>query len=63
MFNVLNHPNFSPPVADLSLPNFGISTQTLGQYLSGGNVGGGGFNALYQIGGPRSVQFALKLMF
>jgi len=62
MFNVLNHPNFAPPVADLSQPNFGLATQTLNQYL-GGNLGAGGFNSLYQIGGPRSVQFALKLMF
>jgi hypothetical protein len=29
----------------------------------GGNVGSGGFNALYQLGGPRSLQFALKLQF
>jgi hypothetical protein len=25
LFNVLNHPNFGPPVVDLSLPNFGRS--------------------------------------
>jgi hypothetical protein len=62
-FNVLNHPNFAPPVADLSQPNFGLSTQTLGQYLAGQNVGGGGFNSLYQTGGPRSIQLALKFMF
>jgi hypothetical protein len=63
MFNILNHPNFGPPVGTLSDPQFGMSTKTLGQYLSGGNVGGGGFSTLYQIGGPRSIQFALKLMF
>jgi hypothetical protein len=34
----------------------------LGQSLDQ-NPGGGGFSALYQIGGPRSAQFALKLMF
>jgi hypothetical protein len=28
-----------------------------------GNVGAGGFNALYQLGRPRSVQSALKLQF
>jgi hypothetical protein len=70
MFNVLNHPNFGPPGGSfLSAPNggpccgFGVSTQMLGQSLGGGNVGGGGLNPLYQIGGPRSVQFALKLLF
>jgi hypothetical protein len=62
-FNVLNHPNFAPPVGDLSQPNFGVSTETLGQYLAGQNVGGGAFNSLYQTGGPRSIQLALKLIF
>lgn len=63
MFNVLNHPSFAPPIANLGQSNFGLSTELLGQYLGGGNLGGGGFNPLYQIGGPRSIQFALKLMF
>jgi hypothetical protein len=71
MFNVLNHPNFGPPVADLGSPQvrnplFGQSIQMLGQSLNGGpggNLGGGAFSPLYQIGGPRSVQLALKLLF
>jgi len=63
MFNVLNHPNFGPPVGDLSQPNFGLSTQMLGQSLNYGNLGSGAFDPLYQIGGPRSIQLALKLMF
>jgi len=63
MFNVLNHPNFAPPVGDITVGNFGLSTQTLGQYLAGSNAGGASFNALYQTGGPRSIQLALKLMF
>ena len=68
MFNVLNHPNFGPPVANLGgpgalNPQFGQSVQMLGQSLSGGNVGSGAFDPLYQIGGPRSIQFALKLLF
>ena len=62
MFNVLNHPNFGPPIGDISDPRFGQSTQTLGQSL-GGNLGGGGFSPLYQIGGPRSIQLALKILF
>ena len=63
MFNVLNHPNFAPPIGDLSDPSFGLSTVVLGQYLNGGSLGGGGLSSLYQIGGPRSIQFALKLSF
>jgi hypothetical protein len=69
MFNVLNHPNFGQPLGDLGNPlfpnpKFGRSTQMLGQSLSGVlGAGSGGFNPLYQIGGPRSIQFALKLFF
>ena len=63
MFNVLNHPNFGPPNSIIGFPNFGQSTQMLGQSLNFGNQGGGGFSPLYQIGGPRSVQMALKLIF
>lgn len=62
IFNLLNHPNFGPPIGDLNNSEFGVSTQTLGQSLDQ-NPGGGGFSALYQIGGPRSAQFALKLIF
>jgi hypothetical protein len=63
MFNVLNHPNFGPPYPFFGLGGFGVSNLMLGQSLSGGNVGGGGFGPLYQIGGPRSIQLALKLSF
>jgi hypothetical protein len=63
MFNVLNHPNFGPPSARFGVGGFGISSQMLGQSLSGGQVGAGGFSPLYQIGGPRSIQLALKAMF
>jgi hypothetical protein len=72
MFNVVNHPNFGPPSGAFLSPQnggpagFGVSTQMLGQSLSGGfggNLGGGAFNPLYQLGGPRSIQFALKLTF
>jgi len=63
MFNVLNHPNFGSPYGNLSSTSFGISTQMLGQSLSGGNVGGGAFSPLYQFGGPRSMQIAVKLQF
>ena len=69
MFNVLNHPNFGPPVGDLQSPSpinpqFGQSIQMLGQSLAGSTgLGSGAFDPLYQLGGPRSVQFGLKLLF
>jgi hypothetical protein len=56
-FNILNHPNFGSPINYLTSPQFGEAAQTLNNYL------GGGLNALYQIGGPRSTQLALKLQF
>lgn len=63
MFNLLNHPNFGPPYQLFGVSTFGLSQQTLNQALSYGTVGSGGFSPLYQLGGPRSVQLALKLMF
>jgi len=39
-----------------------ISRQTLANGLGSGGANGG-FNPLYQIGGPRSIQLALKLQF
>jgi hypothetical protein len=43
-------------------PYFGISSETLASSLGGGGADGG-FSSLYQIGAPRSLQFALKLRF
>jgi hypothetical protein len=63
MFNVLNHPNFGPPSGALGEAGFGVSTQMLAQSLNSTNLGSGGFSPLYQIGGPRSIQLALKLFF
>jgi hypothetical protein len=60
-FNMFNHPNFGSPENVLSSPLFGQSTQTLANSLAGGN--NAGFNPLYQIGGPRSIQLGLKLQF
>jgi hypothetical protein len=71
-FNVFNHPNFSPEANMMGTvtqsgqfvpkTDFGVSQTVLSQGLSvGGN--GSGFNPLYQIGGPRSLQLALKLEF
>ncbi len=62
MFNVLNHPNFGQPGNAWPF-DFGVSTQMLGRSLAGQSLGSGGFDSLYQIGGPRSIQFALKLIF
>ena len=42
----------------MTSPPFGQSTQVLNNYL-----GSGGLDPLYQIGGPRSIQLALKLQF
>jgi len=61
-FNIFNHPNFGSPVNLLTSPLFGHSTQTLANFLGSGGANGG-LNPLYQIGGPRSIQFALKLQF
>ena len=63
MFNLLNHPNFGSPLGNVAVAGFGLSYQTLAQSLNVQNHGSGGFSPLYQFGGPRSVQFALKLSF
>jgi carboxypeptidase family protein/TonB-dependent receptor-like protein len=62
VFNVLNHPNFGVPVADLSSAKFGRATAMLGRSLDQ-RPGGGSFSALYQLGGPRTIQLAMKLLF
>ncbi|MBC7910438.1 MAG: TonB-dependent receptor, partial [Pyrinomonadaceae bacterium] len=61
VFNLLNHPNFGDPVNDLSSDEFGRANAMLGRSLSATN--NTGFNPLFQAGGPRAVQFALKLQF
>jgi hypothetical protein len=61
-FNIFNHPNFGSPTNVLTSPLFGRSTQTLANSLGSGGANGG-LNPLYQIGGPRSIQFAFKLQF
>lgn len=61
-FNLFNHPNFANPVNDLNNVAFGQATQLLGRSLGSGSFGGG-FNPLYQVGGPRSLQLVLRLQF
>lgn len=56
-FNVLNHPNFTNPLAYVGFgPTYLESQEML-------NVGLGGLNPLFQEGGPRSLQLSLKLAF
>jgi len=62
VFNAFNHPNFGNPVGNLANAQFGQSIQMFGRSLGVGG-GDGGFNPLYQVGGPRSLQFALKIIF
>ncbi|HKY28335.1 MAG TPA: TonB-dependent receptor [Pyrinomonadaceae bacterium] len=68
-FNIFNHPNFGDPNGTLDFfagfapnPDFGLSQSMLGRSLGSGGLSGG-FNPLYQIGGPRSIQLSLKLKF
>jgi hypothetical protein len=55
-FNVFNHPSFGYIDPILTDKTFGRATQTLNQSLVT-------VSPLYQMGGPRSMQFALKLQF
>jgi len=59
-FNVFNHPNFGTINANFCTAGpgctFGQATATLSQSL-------GVLSPLYQMGSPRSMQFALKLVF
>jgi hypothetical protein len=61
-FNLFNHPNFGPSDNNITDALFGYSTETLASSLGSGGANGG-LNPLYQIGGPRSIQLALKLQF
>jgi hypothetical protein len=56
MFNVFNIPNFFDPSGNIASASFGVSQQMLGR-------GFGGLNPFYQIGGPRSTQLAVKMLF
>jgi hypothetical protein len=55
-FNMLNAPNFANPIGVMTSGNFGRATQMLNTAL-------GGLNSQFQVGGPRSLQLALKLLF
>jgi len=62
MFNALNHPSFADPSGAMQSTQFGYSTQTVAQSLGQGGVNAG-LNPLYQVGGPRSIQLALRIAF
>lgn len=55
-FNILNHPNFGAVDPSLTSATFGHATSMLNQSLAT-------VASQYQQGGPRSMQFALKLAF
>jgi hypothetical protein len=56
VFNLFNHPNFGSINSNLGQATFGQATATLANSP-------GVLNSLYQQGGARSMQFALKLVF
>lgn len=62
LFNVFNHPNFANPDSSLNDGTFGLST-SLQSGQTGGAGNGYGLNPVFNVGGPRSVQFSLKLQF
>ena len=55
-FNIFNHPNFGIINTNIGQSTFGQPTATLANSL-------GVLSPLYQMGGPRSMQFALKIVF
>jgi hypothetical protein len=55
-FNVFNHPNFGVINSSFGTSTFGQATATLASSL-------GVLGPLYQSGGPRSMQFSVKLIF
>jgi Carboxypeptidase regulatory-like domain/TonB dependent receptor len=62
-YNILNHPNFSGYDNYTGDALFGQATEMLSQQLGAGNKGTGALNSIFQVGGPRSIQLALKLNF
>lgn len=58
-FNLFNHPNFGNVQTDLGNPLFGEATHTLATSLGSNSA----LSSLYQMGGARSMQFALRLVF
>jgi len=68
-FNITNTPSFwmtgsavGSSSLDVSNPLFGVAATTLNNSLGSGGAQGG-YSPLYQIGGPRTIQFSAKLLF
>ncbi len=71
-FNILNHPDFADPYGIIGVLSptgvltiqspFGRSQGMLGGQLGAGGLNGG-LSPLYQIGGPRSTQLSMKVIF
>ncbi|MGB9458396.1 MAG: TonB-dependent receptor [Bryobacteraceae bacterium] len=62
LFNVYNHPNFATPAA--SGNNLLTAGSSFGQAQEMANASSGGLLLpLFNSGGPRSIQFALKVLF
>jgi hypothetical protein len=70
-FNVLNHPNFANPYAYRNGPQGDVASGTPNWNISQASLAGGlspigalgELNRLFQVGGPRSLQLALRLTF
>jgi hypothetical protein len=63
LFNVLNHPNFGLLNSNFENGNIYFGQATAMQNQLGGQEGWGIETPLYAVGGPRSIQLALKLVF
>ncbi|HET9834004.1 MAG TPA: hypothetical protein VFP91_19910, partial [Vicinamibacterales bacterium] len=68
-FNITNTPSFwmtgsavGTSSLDVSNPLFGVAATTLNNSLGSGGAAGG-YSPLYQIGGPRTIQFSAKVLF
>jgi hypothetical protein len=66
-FNLFNHPmfgapGFNQPNTEFGILGFGKIDTTTNNALGAGGASGGQ-NPLYSVGGPRSAQFTLKLLF
>jgi hypothetical protein len=64
-FNIANHPTFGAinTTCGVSAAGETCNNSIMGQATNTLNAGLGGLSSLYQQGGPRSLQFALKLQF
>jgi hypothetical protein len=72
-YNIINHPNFGNPLNNMGtcaqgspctpIYGWGTSQAMLNQSLGAGGFYGSGFGSLYQVGGPRSLQLSMKILF